>query len=72
MGILPNRVRHVNHKEKAMPENTKDPKGSIDDQIRSLRKKAETGELGDEVLEDVAGGHTDGVLHVDNPSLDNS
>jgi hypothetical protein len=55
-----------------MPENTKDSKGSIEDQIRSLRQKAETGELGDEVLEDVAGGHVDGVVHVDSPSLDNN
>ena len=39
---------------------------SVEEQIQSLRKKAEEGALGDE-LQDVAGGHTDGIIHVDNP-----
>lgn len=40
----------------------------VEDRIASLRQKAENGELGDDLLEDVAGGHTDGVIHVDSPS----
>jgi hypothetical protein len=59
------------NKERNMPDNKQDPQNSVEEQIRSLRQKAESGELGDEVLEDVAGGtaspHTDGVIHVDNP-----
>jgi hypothetical protein len=49
-------------KERAMSEEKKE---SIKEQIRALREKAKAGELGDEVLEDVSGGHTDGIIHVD-------
>jgi hypothetical protein len=55
-----------------MSEKKQEPKDSVKDsvkeQIRALRQKADAGELGDEVLESVAGGHTDGIIHVDNPS----
>ena len=40
-------------------------RASVSERIDSLRKKASDGELGDEVLEDVAGGHTDSVTHTD-------
>jgi len=44
---------------------SEEKKESIKEQIRALREKAKAGELGDEVLEDVSGGHTDGIIHVD-------
>ncbi len=47
-----------------MAEDKKDLE-SVKEKIRALREKATAGELGDEVLEDVSGGHTDGIIHVD-------
>ena len=43
---------------------------SVSQRIDSLRKKASEGELGDELLEEVAGGHTDGVTHTDGAHTD--
>jgi hypothetical protein len=60
-----------------MPNNKEKSQSSVEEKIRSLRQRAESGELGDEVLEAVAGGtvkhiedpvHIDGTEHIDGPS----
>jgi hypothetical protein len=70
-----------NDKEKNMADNKQEfPNlNSVEEQIRSLRQQAESGELGEE-LEGVSGGlaksgdhidgtaHIDGTVHVDGPS----
>lgn len=43
---------------------------SVSERIDSLRKTASEGALGDELLEEVAGGHTDGVTHTDGAHTD--
>jgi hypothetical protein len=53
-----------------MPDINQDSQSSVEEQIRSLRQMAESGELGDEVLEAVAGGmttHIEDPYHIDNP-----
>jgi len=49
---------------------TPDEAASVGQRIDSLRKTASEGELGDELLEEVAGGHTDGVTHTDGAHTD--
>jgi hypothetical protein len=53
-----------------MPDNNQDSQNSVEEQIRSLRQRAESGELGDEVLGAVAGGtptHSETTIHVEDP-----
>jgi hypothetical protein len=53
-----------------MPDNDQDSQKSVEEQIRSLRQMAESGELGDKVLEAVAGGtaqHSEITIHIDGP-----
>lgn len=38
---------------------------SVAERIESLRQKAKAGELDEELLEEVAGGHVDGQVHTD-------
>jgi hypothetical protein len=66
-GIEPEEIGSSSPRERMNRMSEKDAK-EVEDRIASLRQKAENGELGDDLLEDVAGGHTDGVIHVDSPS----